>query len=176
MPQAQALLALLPKARDEGLEPKDYQVKDFNKLFEALKAAGTDAPKRDALERETDVALTGTYLIWASDYYRGVANPHDAKDSEWKVKPNKIKLHKALLTFLGERKSRYNYYEFAPLHPAYENLKKALAAYRAQERAGGWPQLPATLKLRPGQASAAVPALRQRLSWRKAAPAHRSTI
>ena len=165
VPQAQTLLALLPKAADEGLQPKDYQVKDFNKLFEALKAAGSDAPKRDALEREADVALTGTYLLWASDYYRGVANPRDAKDSQWKVKPNKIKLHKALLTFLGERKSRYNYYEFAPLHPEYDHLKKALAAYRAQERAGGWPALPATLKLRPGQVSAAVPALRQRLLW-----------
>ncbi len=171
VPQAQTLLALLPKARDEGLDPKDYQVKDFNKLFESLKTAGADTSKRNALERETDVALTGTYLLWASDYYRGVANPRDLKDSEWKVKPNKIKLHKALLTFLGERKSRYNYYEFAPLHPEYEYLKQALATYRAQERAGGWPQLPADLKLRPGQVSAAVPALRQRLSWGRPAPA-----
>ena len=79
------------------------------------------------------------------------------------VKPNKIKLDKALLTFLGERKSRYNYYEFAPLHPEYDQLKKALASYRAQERAGGWPMLPATLVLKPGAASPAVAALRKRL-------------
>ncbi len=164
LPQAQTLLDLLPKAADEGLDPKKYQVKDFAKLASALQAAGSDTARRNAVERETDVALTGTYLLWASDYYRGVANPHDVKDTSWQVKPNKIKLHKALLTFLGERKSRYNYYEFAPLHPEYEGLKEALASYRAQEQAGGWPLLPAALKLRPGQSAAAVPALRQRLA------------
>ena len=163
VPQAQALQAIIAKAKDEGLDPKDYQIKDFKKLFTDLEAARADSARRTALEKQIDVALTGTYLNWASDYYRGVANPRDSKNTAWQVKPNKIKLNKALLTFLGERKSRYNYYEFAPLHPEYEHLKKALAAYRAQEQAGGWPLLPAALKLRPGQTSEAVPALRQRL-------------
>jgi len=163
VPQAQTLQSIIAKARDEGLDPKDYQVKDFKTLFAELDKARPDSARRNALERKIDVALTGTYLKWASDYYRGVANPRDSKNTAWQVKPNKIKLHKALLTFLGERKSRYNYYEFAPLHPEYNQLKKALAAYRTQERAGGWPVLPGSLKLRPGQSSPAVPALRQRL-------------
>ncbi|GAB3309856.1 murein L,D-transpeptidase [Hymenobacter humi] len=163
VPQVQTLQETIAKAQDEGLNPKDYQVKDFKKLFADLEQAKSDTAKRNALERQIDVALTGTYLKWASDFYRGIANPRDSKNTAWQVKPNKIKLHKALLTFLGERKSRYNYYEFAPLHPEYTNLKKALAAYREQERAGGWPVLPANLKLRPGQSSPAVAALRQRL-------------
>jgi len=163
VPQVQSLQNIIAKAKDEGLEPKDYQVTDFKQLFAALSKGQSDSVRRNALERQIDVALTGTYLKWASDYYRGVANPRDAKNADWQVKPNKIKLHKALLTFLGERKSRYNYYEFAPLHPEYDQLKKALAAYRQQERAGGWPALPTGLKLRPGQASPAVAALRQRL-------------
>ncbi|GAC1374042.1 MAG: L,D-transpeptidase family protein [Hymenobacter sp.] len=163
VPQAQTLLNITAKARDEGLNPKDYQVKNFKGLFAELEKARVDSVRRNALERQIDVALTGTYLKWASDYYRGVANPRDSKNSVWQVKPNKIKLHKALLTFLGERKSRYNYYEFAPLHPEYDQLKRALATYRAQERAGGWPTLPAGLKLKPGQSSSAVAALRKRL-------------
>jgi len=166
VPRAQDLLSIIAKAQDEGLDPKDYQAKDFKALFAKFEQARGDTAQRNALEREIDVALTGTYLNWASDYYRGVANPRDGKNPDWKVKPNKIKLHKALLTFLGERKSRYNYYEFAPLHPEYSYLKKALMAYRAQERAGGWPVLPATLKLKPGDSSPAVPALRQRLLGR----------
>ncbi|WP_052733056.1 L,D-transpeptidase family protein [Hymenobacter terrenus] len=163
VPQAQTLQDIIAKAQDEGLKPKDYQIKDFKKLFAELEKARPDSARRNALERKIDVALTGTYLKWASDYYRGVANPRDTKSTLWQVKPNKIKLHKALLTFLGERKSRYNYYEFAPLHPEYDQLKKALATYRAQERAGGWPILPAGLNLRPGQSSSAVAALRKRL-------------
>ena len=161
--QVQNLQAIIAKAQDEGLDPKDYQVKNFKSLFAELDKSKSDSVRRNALERQIDVALTGTYLAWASDYYRGVANPRDSKNSTWQVKPNKIKLNKALLTFLGERKSRYNYYEFAPLHPEYDQLKKALAAYRAQERAGGWPVLPAGLNLKPGQQSPAVAALRKRL-------------
>ncbi|AWM32565.1 L,D-transpeptidase family protein [Hymenobacter nivis] len=162
VPQATQLLQTIAKAADEGLDPRKYQVKDLAKLFSALKVAPDEA-HRDALEQETDVALSGTYFVWASDFYRGVANPHDAKNTAWQVKPNKIKLHKALLTYLGDRKSKYGYYEFAPLHPEYNNLKKALAAYRTREAAGGWPALPTGLALRPGQASPAVSALRQRL-------------
>ncbi|MFD1468689.1 murein L,D-transpeptidase [Hymenobacter caeli] len=170
VPQAAQLLQTIAKARDEGLDPKKYQVKDLSKLFNQFKAA-PDLARRDALEQEIDVALSGTYFVWASDFYRGVANPHDAKNAAWQVKPNKIKLHKALLTYLGDRKSKYGYYEFAPLHPEYNNLKKALAAYRTREAAGGWPALPKALVLRPGQASAAVPALRRRLLGPAAAAA-----
>ncbi|MDO7845982.1 L,D-transpeptidase family protein [Hymenobacter sp. M29] len=161
--QVKTLQDIIAKAADEGLNAKDYQIKDFRDLFAQLEKAREDSIKRTALEREIDVALTGTYMKWASDYYRGVANPRDLKSTTWQVKPNKIKLNKALATFLGERKSRYNYYEFAPLHPEYDQLKKALATYRAQERAGGWPALPAGLKLKPGQSSPAVAALRKRL-------------
>ncbi len=163
VPQALTLQSIIAKAKDEGLDPKDYQVKNFKALFAELEQARADSTRRNALERKIDVALTGTYLNWASDFYRGAANPRDSKNTAWQVKPNKIKLHKALLTFLGERKSRYNYYEFAPLHPEYDQLRKALATYRTLEQAGGWPLLPTGLKLRPGQSSPAVAALRQRL-------------
>ncbi|WP_083320809.1 L,D-transpeptidase family protein [Hymenobacter glacialis] len=161
--QVETLQQIIAKAQDEGLNPKEYQVKDLKKMLAEFEQAKSDSAKRNALEQQIDVALTGTYMKWGSDYYRGIANPRDNKNTAWQVKPNKIKLNKALLTFLGERKSRYNYYEFAPLHPEYDNLKKALAAYREQERAGGWPVLPASLKLRPGQSSPAVAALHRRL-------------
>ena len=161
--RVRTLQDIIAKAGNEGLNPKDYQVKDLSKMLAELKTVQGDSVRRNALERQVDIALTGTYMKWANDYYRGVANPHDKKDASWLVKPNKIKLNKALLTFLGERKSRYNYYEFAPLHPEYDQLKKALATYRAQEHAGGWPVLPGTLNLKPGATSPAVAALRKRL-------------
>ena len=161
--RVKSLQDIIAKADSEGLDPKDYQVKDISQMLAELEKIRGDSVRRNALERQLDIALTGTYMKWANDYYRGIANPHDKKDTSWMVKPNKIKLNKALLTFLGERKSRYNYYEFAPLHPEYDQLKKALASYRAQERAGGWPTLPATLNLKPGAASPAVAALRRRL-------------
>ena len=161
--QVKTLQASMAKAADEGLNPKDYDFKGIAAKLVELEKVRDDSVRRNALERQTDIALTGIYMKWANDYYRGVANPHDKKDTSWLVKPNKIKLDKALATFLGERKSHYNYYEFAPLHPEYDQLKKALATYRALERAGGWPTLPANTILKPGQYSPVVGALRKRL-------------
>ncbi|MCB2379446.1 L,D-transpeptidase family protein [Hymenobacter sp. BT635] len=163
VPQAKTLLSVINKAADEGLDPRDYKVKDFDKLFAAFEKAQSDSTKRNALEKEIDVALSATYFNWASDFYRGTVNPREVKSIDWKVKRNKIKLHKALMTILKERESTYPYYEFEPLHPEYDRLKKALADYRAMQRSGGWPTLPATTKLKPGDASPAVALLRQRL-------------
>lgn len=161
--QVKTLQETIAKASEEGLNPKDYNTNAISSMVAQLDPLKTDPAKRNTLEQQLDIVLTGTYMKWANDYYRGIANPRDSKDNSWMVKPNKIKLNKALLSFLGERKSRYNYYEFAPLHPEYDYLKKALATYRAQERAGGWPALPAGLSLKPGQYSPAVAALRKRL-------------
>ncbi|MDF7811842.1 L,D-transpeptidase family protein [Hymenobacter sp. YC55] len=163
VPQAKTMLGVIDKAADEGLDPKEYKTKDFDKLFADLKAVQGDSTKRNALEKEIDVALSGTYFNWASDFYRGIVDPRKVKTVAWDVKRNKIKLHKALMTILKERESTYPYYEFEPLHPEYDQLKKALASYRDIQRNGGWPTIPATTKLKPGQASPAVSVLRQRL-------------
>ncbi|GGF06804.1 L,D-transpeptidase family protein [Hymenobacter cavernae] len=171
LPQAQTMLGVINKAADEGLDPKDYKIKDFDKLFAELDEAKSDSTKRNSLEKEIDVALSGTYFKWASDFYRGTVNPREVKNIDWNVKRNKIKLHKALMTILKERESTYPYYEFEPLHPEYDRLKKALAEYRAIQRNGGWPTLPATTKLRPGDVSPAVALLHKRLLGDKAAPA-----
>jgi murein L,D-transpeptidase YcbB/YkuD len=162
VPQAQTLLTVVAKAKDDGLNPYKYQDKDLPKLLAEFKTV-QDTTRRNALERQIDVALSGTYFTWASDYYRGVANPRDTKNEAWKVKRNKIKLDRALLTILRERESTYPYNNFAPLHPEYNNLKKALALLRARQQAGGWPVLPATTDLRPGQVTPLVGLLRQRL-------------
>lgn len=163
VPQADSLLSVIKKAGEEGLDPKDYQVKDFDKLFEELKNVKKDTARRSALEKEIDVALSGTYFNWASDYYRGLVIPRDNEGIDWDVKRNKIKLHKALLTVLGDRESKYPYAEFKPLHHQYANLKKALVRYRSIQAKGGWPTIPSGTKLKPGQSSTAVPLLRKRL-------------
>ncbi|RTQ51516.1 murein L,D-transpeptidase [Hymenobacter gummosus] len=163
VPQTERMLAELNKAGENGLDPKKYKVVDFDKLFDQIKKA-PDTTARNALEKEADVALSATYFNWADDFYRGIVDPREVKNIDWKVKRNKIKLHKALMTILQERESTYPYYEFAPLHPEYDRLRTALARYRAMQRNGGWQPVPALKKpLRPGDSSAVVPALRRRL-------------
>ncbi|RYU81307.1 L,D-transpeptidase family protein [Hymenobacter persicinus] len=175
LPQAKTLLSVINKAADEGLDPKKYKVRDFDKLFADLEKVQDDSTKRNALEKEIDVALSGTYFNYASDFYRGRVNPREVKGIDWDVKRNKIKLHKALMTILKERESTYPYYEFEPLHEEYEGLKKALAEYRTIQRNGGWPVLPAGTKLKPGDSSPNVALLRQRLLGTSAASATSTT-
>lgn len=163
VPQAKEMLTIINNAAEEGLDPKDYQIKDFDKLFADLDAAKSDSTKFTALQKEIDVALSGTYFVWASDYYRGLVVPKENKEIEWDVKRNKIKLHKALMTVLKERESKYSYASFSPLHPEYSRLKSALSSYRKIQAAGGWPKVTANPKLKVGQASPIIPALRKRL-------------
>lgn len=167
VPQAEKVLDIVSRAGEEGLDPANYQLRDFDKLFSELDAAKKDSAKFTALQKEIDVALSATYFAWASDYYRGMVVPRENEEIEWDVKRNKIKLHKALMTVLGERESKYPYATFSPLHPAYANLKKALANYRKVKSDGGWPKIPAA-KLKPGQASPVVPLLRTRLGLQAA--------
>jgi murein L,D-transpeptidase YcbB/YkuD len=163
VPQANTFITVVSKAKDDGLDPKRYDTKKITDLLAQLKSVGQDTARRNQLERKLDVTLSGSYFAWASDYYRGVANPRDTKNDAWKVKRNKIKLDHALMTILRERESTYPYYDFAPLHPEYTNLKKALALLRARQAAGGWPTLPGTTHLKPGQTLPVVGLLRQRL-------------
>jgi len=163
VPQATTFLTVVSKAKDDGLDPKRYDTKQLTAMIAAFKDAGQDTARRNQLERKLDVTLSGSYFAWASDYYRGVANPRDTKNSAWKVKRNKIKLDHALMTILRERESTYPYYDFAPLHPEYDHLKKALALLRAWQGAGGWPLHPGTTHLKPGDVLPVVDLLRQRL-------------
>ncbi len=167
LPQAEKLLDVISKASDEGLDPADYRLSDLDKLFKELKASKKDFDRFTEVQRELDVSLTGTYFLWASDYYRGVVVLDEHKEIEWDVKQNKIRLDRALMVVLGEKKSRYPYASFSPVHPEYSRLKKALADCRKVQKAGGWPLIAASPKLKPGQSSTVVPAIRKRLGLDK---------
>lgn len=171
LPQAEKLLDVISKAADEGLDPADYRLSDLDKLFKELKASKKDFDRFTEVQRELDVSLTGTYFLWASDYYRGVVVPAEHQEIEWDVKQNKVRLDRALMVVLGEKKSKYPYANFSPVHPEYSRLKKALADYIKIQKAGGWPLITASPKLKPGQSSAVVPAIRKRLGLQEASDA-----
>lgn len=163
VPQAEKMLEVITKAADEGLDPADYRKADLDKLFKELKASKRDFEKFTEIQKEIDVVLTGTYFLWASDYYRGLVIPNENREIEWDVKQNKIKLDGALMTVLGERESQYPYETFSPLHDEYSRLKTSLADYRKIQASGGWPNVAASPKLKRLQSSTVIPAIRKRL-------------
>jgi murein L,D-transpeptidase YcbB/YkuD len=158
------MFSVISKSHEEGLDPKDYQLINLDERLKELQDAKKDTAKFNDLEKKLDLALSATYFNFADDYYRGLVVPKENRGVEWDVKSNKIKLHKALMTVLGERKSKYPYAEFGSLHPEYANLKKALIRYREIQKNGGWPNIPSNTVLKPGQQSTVVPLLNKRLA------------
>ncbi|WP_018477910.1 L,D-transpeptidase family protein [Pontibacter roseus] len=166
VPQSDKLLSTLNNAAKEGLDPKEYKVVDIDNMIARYKEMGRKDSARLELQQQIDVALTGTYFNYASDFYRGRINPNEVTQVEWGVKKNKIKLHKALQTILKERESTYPYYEFEALHKGYIDLRDALQKYREIEKKGGWSkvELGKRKMLQKGDTAAAVLQVRKRLN------------
>jgi len=174
VPQANTFITVINRAHQEGLNPDDYKVKNFNQLFRAYEEADKSDSVRYKLKQEIDVALTASYMHYASDFYRGTINPRELENIDWSIKKNKIKLDKALQTILQERDSRYPYYQFEPLHEDYNRLRTALQQYRNLQKQGGWPQIVGNSRLKVGDTAQVVAALRKRLlpqaRWTVAGP------
>ncbi|WP_299699631.1 L,D-transpeptidase family protein [uncultured Pontibacter sp.] len=166
VPQSEKLISTINDATREGLDPKEYKVVDIEGMITQYNELGRSDSARIDMQQQIDIALTGTYFNYASDFYRGRINPSNVKQVQWGVRNNKIKLHKALQTILKERESTYPYYEFGALHKGYADLREALQKYREIEARGGWPKVELGGKkiLEKGDTSAAVVQLRQRLN------------
>ncbi|MCC9168824.1 L,D-transpeptidase family protein [Pontibacter harenae] len=166
VPQSEKLLSTIDHAPKEGLEPRNYRLVDFDAMFNKYKEMSPSDSARLKLQQEIDVALTATYFVYASDFYRGRVNPQNVSKVSWGVRNNKIKLHKALQTILKERESTYPYYEFEALHHGYVQLRDKLSEYRALQEKGGWPkvELGDRKLLQKGDTAKAVLALRKRLN------------
>lgn len=174
VPQAKTFISVVNRAHREGLNPADYKVEKFNQMFQNFEQAKDDDSLRFKAKQQIDVALTASFMHYASDFYRGTVNPRELDQIDWSVKKNKIKLNKALETILRERDSRYPYYQFEPLHEDYNRLRTALQQYREIRKLGGWPNIPSVSKLKLGETSSIVPLLRKRLlpreRWTVAGP------
>jgi L,D-transpeptidase YcbB len=166
VPQSEKLLSTINEASREGLDPKEYKVVDIEDMIAQYNELGKKDSARLELQQQIDIALTGTYFNYASDFYRGRIDPSSVKQVQWGVRNNKIKLHKALQTILKERESTYPYYEFEALHKGYSDLREALHTFRAIEEKGGWSKVDIGNRktLKKGDTAAVVIELRKRLN------------
>jgi L,D-transpeptidase YcbB len=163
VPQANTFMSVVSKAYREGLDPNDYKIKDLKQILSRYEQTDKQDSAHYQLKQEIDLALTASYMNYASDFYRGIVNWKKLDNIEWSVRKNKIKLNKALETILQERDSRYPYYQFEPLHEEYDRLRSALQQYRDIRKAGGWPKIEGVTKIKLGDSSTVVPLLRKRL-------------
>ena len=163
-PQIDALVKSIREAELEGLDPQLYNVSMIEaRRKEASKGFLTDKGFDPREAGTLDIWLTYLYMKYASDLADGLSDLARV-DSAWKIKPESFDPLSHLEAALAQNRISESLRELTPQAPEYERLRKALADYRQIQRNGGWPEVPATLKLKPGARSPLLGVLAKRLA------------
>ena len=150
----QALLATLGDAAVEGLQPHDY-VND--QVLSRVDAADPVA------RAELDLLLSDAFVRFGNDLMNGRFRQREAtpvmRDFE-----SHMDLTQPLRYAVDTGQVAETLRGMAPPHRQYQDLRRALAEYRALAAAGGWPTVPDTgSSLEQGQSGDAISALRARM-------------
>ena len=158
------LLRAIHDSEAEGLEPRDYHLSALERLRRELEAAPTSTL---AVRADFDVLLTDALVRLIYHLHFGKVDP-ERLDPHWNLsreidgfEPSVIiqRVQHAL-----DSDSLYQAVDHEkPKHPFYNELKAALATYRAIKAAGGWPQIPGGPTLKLGIEDQRLPLLRRRL-------------
>ena len=145
----------LDAAEDHGLPRELYTLPVDDQSGAQATITAEQAPRIDA-------QVTGTYVRYFAHLIGGRLDPR-ALQSLWTLKPERPDLAAALSNAIKNNDLVTTMQKLQPQQPEYVELQKALVRYRAIAAKGGWPSVPPNTRLKPGQQSPAVPALRQRL-------------
>jgi murein L,D-transpeptidase YcbB/YkuD len=163
---ADSLTAVLRRADRHGLVPADYGAAA---LAQSLSDTTAAALAPSALAR-LDVRLTAAAIDYATDLFNGRIAP-EAVDPDWYLRDDTTDVGTMLTDALARDSVPGALRRMAPRHPGYQRLQDALGTYRTLADAGGWPTVPAGDVLHPGDTSARVPVLRERLAMTNDLPA-----
>jgi L,D-transpeptidase YcbB len=162
--QMDQLIVTLQHVDRDGIDPELY---DASTLAARRAEAGRGFFGGKGFDPDTaasfDVQLTYLYLRYASDITNGVGNLPRI-DPSWQIKPTKIDTGALLQAAIDQDRVAQSLEDLLPRDPQYIALRDALAKYRAIAQKGGWPSVPASLKLKPGQHSPAVAPIERRLA------------
>lgn len=166
-PAAREAVALLSDAAAEGLEARDYGVKE---LQESLESAGGASELSDYRIARLDAALTAALRRYLVDLRLGRVDPHRLGEKYEKytsASGSDFDPDVLLQSAVAEDRLAEALRSAAPRSAQYDSLRQALASYRRLVGHPAWqqdlPPLPAG-KLAPGQAYAGTSRLAERLS------------
>jgi len=154
VPAARDLLGAVQAADAEGLTPADYHPVAIEARL------GAAEPARRV---ELELLLTDALLTYAADIHQGRKKPA-LISREFDIKPEALDKVATGEAALATADLKGFLKGLAPQTDNYARLRKALAQYRALEKAGGWATVPDGPKMQPGLRSPAVVALRKRLA------------
>jgi murein L,D-transpeptidase YcbB/YkuD len=150
------LQKVIASAADQGLPPELYKLP-------VLEPAGADKTVTDDQAARFDVTTSASFFRYFLHLTGGRLDPH-ALQSLWTLKPKRPDLVTVLVEAVSTNGLAAAMAHLQPAQPEYRELQKAVVRYRAIAAKGGWPSIPAKTRLKPGQSSEAIPALKQRLA------------
>ncbi|HEU4939855.1 MAG TPA: L,D-transpeptidase family protein [Vicinamibacterales bacterium] len=163
-PQMDALIRAIHTANREGLDPELYSANLLDQRKQEssrgfLTKKGFNPEEATAM----DVWLTWLYMKFASDLADGVSDLAHA-DPAWKIEAKSFDSLAHLERALRDNRIAESLFELTPTSPDYRALQRALEDYRGMADRGGWPTVPANIRLKPGQWSPLAGALARRLA------------
>ncbi len=162
--QMEHFVDALQRVDEHGQDPELYSATLIKtRREEATKGFLTDPGFNPQEAGRLDVWLTYLYLKHAADVANGISDLASA-DKRWKITPDTFDPLAHLTDAVEQDRVAAALTELQPQHREYAKLREALIGYRAIAANGGWPTVPETLKLKPGQAHPGVTALANRLS------------
>lgn len=154
---AEELLAAIPAAAGEGLDPRNYHLAVLTDRFRLFRTVPTAQ-----LAAELDLLLSDAFMTLASHYLNGCIVPAQV-DADWHIPREEADPQRMLKQALDSGRIRDSLQALLPPDPAYAALRSAWQDLQLVAAVGGWPQLTFNPPLRPGASGAEVVALRQRL-------------
>lgn len=163
-PQMDALIDAIKAAHQEGLDPELYNAALLDTRYREGSKGFLSQKGFDPVQAgQMDAWMTYLYMKYASDLADGLSDLARA-DPTWKIKPEKFDPLLELERALSENHVAESLGDLTPKDPQYQALRKVLSEYRELQKKGGWPSVPSQMKVKPGQANAAVTAVARRLS------------
>ncbi len=155
--QSKVLLNTLAEARDHGLTPDDYGLRQL--VYETQQVYSRRR-KVNLLEViQLDMNMSIAYLTYTQHIFNGRLSPTDL-GGHWQ---NEDK-NSELAAYLSGKDVNQVLSMIAPEIDGYRELKEELANYRSIAERGGWSALPESMELKEGDSGDGVYRLRQRLT------------
>ena len=160
--RTKALTDAILNAHADALRLDDYPIGRLATALAAVKQA--ERPTAEQLV-EADVVLTATYAALGEDLLTGQINPRTVAQS-WHVDPQEENVDSALARGLRIAALDKSLATMRPQDSDYAALSRELLRYRELVVRGGWPRVPDTESVKPGESIpvAVAEALRARLA------------
>jgi murein L,D-transpeptidase YcbB/YkuD len=165
LPPAEELLAAIPDAAGEGLDPRAYHLAALTELVQRFRITPTAQ-----IAAELDLLLSDAFMALASHYLNGCIVPAWV-DDDWHIPRETADPLRMLNQALTSGRIRDSLQALLPADPAYAALRNAWQDLQLVAAVGGWPRLSFKPPLRPGASGPEVTALRQRLLVSRDLPA-----